>query len=101
MRSAASATSSATLVRVFVREGIVVLGIDPGLTRCGYAVLHAVGGATRPLALEGTIVPRLGAALAACHSPFVLVLDDLHALHERACLDAVATLARISAIALG
>lgn len=33
------------------RDGIVVLGIDPGLTRCGYAVLHAQGSATRPLAL--------------------------------------------------
>lgn len=28
-----------------------MLGIDPGLTRCGYAVLHAVGGTTKPLAL--------------------------------------------------
>jgi crossover junction endodeoxyribonuclease RuvC len=36
---------------VFVREGTVVLGIDPGLTRCGYAVLHAVGVTTRPLAM--------------------------------------------------
>jgi crossover junction endodeoxyribonuclease RuvC len=36
---------------VFVREGIVVLGIDPGLTRCGYAVLHAIGASTKPLAL--------------------------------------------------
>jgi crossover junction endodeoxyribonuclease RuvC len=36
---------------VFVREGTVVLGIDPGLTRCGYAVLHAIGSVTRPLAL--------------------------------------------------
>jgi crossover junction endodeoxyribonuclease RuvC len=29
----------------------VVLGIDPGLTRCGYAVLHASGNAVHPLAL--------------------------------------------------
>jgi crossover junction endodeoxyribonuclease RuvC len=36
---------------VFVREGTVVLGIDPGLTRCGYAVLHAVGATTTPLAI--------------------------------------------------
>lgn len=28
-----------------------MLGIDPGLTRCGYAVLHAVGGSTTALAL--------------------------------------------------
>lgn len=31
--------------------GTVVLGIDPGLTRCGYAVLRAVGHLTMPLAL--------------------------------------------------
>lgn len=46
---------SASLVRVFAphgsRDGLVVLGIDPGLTRCGYAVLHRVGAATTPLAL--------------------------------------------------
>ncbi len=29
----------------------MVLGIDPGLTRCGYAVLHSHGAATKPLAL--------------------------------------------------
>lgn len=29
----------------------MVLGIDPGLTRCGYAVLLAQGNAVRPLAL--------------------------------------------------
>ena len=29
----------------------MVLGVDPGLTRCGYAVLHARGAATQPLAL--------------------------------------------------
>lgn len=29
----------------------MVLGIDPGLTRCGYAVLHARGAVTQPLAL--------------------------------------------------
>ena len=34
-----------------MRDGVVVLGIDPGLTRCGYAVLHAVGATVRPLAL--------------------------------------------------
>jgi len=33
------------------REGTVVLGIDPGLTRCGYAVLRASGHETRPMAL--------------------------------------------------
>lgn len=28
-----------------------MLGIDPGLTRCGYAVLHSVGHEVRPLSL--------------------------------------------------
>ncbi len=32
-------------------DGTVVLGIDPGLTRCGYAVLRAQGHHTTPLAL--------------------------------------------------
>jgi crossover junction endodeoxyribonuclease RuvC len=36
---------------VFVQDGTVVLGIDPGLTRCGYAVLHARGTAVSALAL--------------------------------------------------
>jgi crossover junction endodeoxyribonuclease RuvC len=33
------------------REATVVLGIDPGLTRCGYAVLRATGHETLPMAL--------------------------------------------------
>ena len=44
--------------------------------------------------VEGTIVPRLSAALAAIPQPLVLVLDDLHLLHAHASLDALATLAR-------
>ena len=28
-----------------------MLGIDPGLTRCGYAVLHSRGAVTAPLAM--------------------------------------------------
>jgi crossover junction endodeoxyribonuclease RuvC len=31
--------------------GSTVLGIDPGLTRCGYAVLHAQGAAVRAVAM--------------------------------------------------
>ncbi len=41
----------ANLVHVFVRDGSVVLGIDPGLTRCGYAVLRAEGTVVRAVAL--------------------------------------------------
>ena len=44
--------------------------------------------------LEGTVVPRLGAALAAMEEPVVLVLDDLHLLDSTACLDAIAALVR-------
>lgn len=36
---------------MFARDGLVVLGIDPGLTRCGYAVLHSQGNAVKPLSL--------------------------------------------------
>ena len=32
-------------------SGLTVLGIDPGLTRCGYAVLRAQGQRTTPVAL--------------------------------------------------
>ena len=44
--------------------------------------------------VEGTVVPRLGAALAAVDQPLVLVLDDLHLLENPSCLDAIAALAR-------
>ena len=46
------------------------------------------------VSIEGTVVPRLGAALATIDNPLVLVLDDLHLLDNQASLDAVATLAR-------
>ena len=44
--------------------------------------------------VEGTVVPRLGAALATMDDPVVLVLDDLHLVEGRACLDAIAALMR-------
>jgi crossover junction endodeoxyribonuclease RuvC len=40
-----------SVVHVFAASSTVVLGIDPGLTRCGYAVLEAVGATVRPIAL--------------------------------------------------
>ena len=43
--------------------------------------------------VEGTVVPRLGAALAKISEELVLVLDDLHTLENPACLDAIATVA--------
>jgi LuxR family transcriptional regulator, maltose regulon positive regulatory protein len=39
--------------------------------------------------LEGTIAPRLGSALGAIERPFVLALDDLHAITNPQCLDAI------------
>ncbi len=39
-----------------------------------------------------TRVPRLGSALAALERPFVLVLDDLHAVADPSCLDVLADL---------
>ena len=39
-----------------------------------------------------TCIPRVGRALSALTTPVVLVLDDLHFLHNPTCLDAVAVL---------
>jgi LuxR family transcriptional regulator, maltose regulon positive regulatory protein len=46
------------------------------------------------VSVEGTVVPRLGAALAAMDEAVVLVLDDLHLLDSPPCLDAIAALTR-------
>jgi LuxR family maltose regulon positive regulatory protein len=57
--------------------------IDPG-------VLGAL--ASRGASIAGTVVPRLGAALSAKALPVVVVLDDVHLLHDQEGLDAVAVL---------
>ena len=44
------------------------------------------------VSVEGTVVPRLGAALATMDDA-VLVLDDLHLLENQSCLDAIEALA--------
>ncbi len=44
--------------------------------------------------IEGTVVPRLGMALATMDEAVVLVLDDLHLLDSQPCLDAIAALTR-------
>lgn len=41
---------------------------------------------------EAVLVPRLASALLSRTVPLVLVLDDLHAVGDRVCLDAIATL---------
>ena len=43
--------------------------------------------------VPGMVVPRLGAALAAMTTPVVLVLDDVHALHDSECRAALSVLA--------
>jgi LuxR family maltose regulon positive regulatory protein len=46
------------------------------------------------VSVEGTVVPRLGRAIATRDHEVVLVLDDLHLLRDRQGLDAVAALGR-------
>ena len=43
--------------------------------------------------VPGSVVPRLGAALSAMTTPVVLVLDDVHALHNSECRAALSVLA--------
>src|SRR3954463_14924719 len=43
--------------------------------------------------VEATLVPRLGAALAGVERPVVLALDDVHALGNPRCIDAIVALA--------
>src|SRR4051794_41628246 len=56
------------------------------------AVFEAL--ASPGVSIEATVVPRLCTALAIVHEPVVLVLDDVHTIENRQCLDAIATLAR-------
>jgi LuxR family transcriptional regulator, maltose regulon positive regulatory protein len=48
--------------------------------------------ASRGASISQTVLPRLGAALAAKALPVVLVLDDVHLLHDQQGLDALAML---------
>jgi LuxR family maltose regulon positive regulatory protein len=43
--------------------------------------------------VPGSVVPRLGAAFSSMTPPVVLVLDDVHVLHDRECQDALSVLA--------
>ena len=43
--------------------------------------------------VPGSVVPRVGAAFWSMAEPVVLVLDDVHLLHDRECRDAVSVLA--------
>jgi LuxR family transcriptional regulator, maltose regulon positive regulatory protein len=59
--------------------------IDPGVFRAAAAASDS---------LWSTGLPRLGAALAGMPTPVVLVLDDVHELKHRDCLDALGPLAK-------
>jgi LuxR family transcriptional regulator, maltose regulon positive regulatory protein len=61
-----------------------VAPIDPGV----FEALASPGAS-----VEATVVPRLGAALASMEQPTVLGLDDVHAIDNPRCLDAVVALA--------
>jgi len=47
---------------------------------------------SRVSSVPGSVVPRLGAALASMTMPVVLVLDDVHLLHDRECQSALSVL---------
>jgi len=54
-------------------------------------VLEALASPTS--SVPGSVVPRLGSALASMTTPVVLVLDDVHLLHNRECRAALSVLA--------
>ena len=58
----------------------------------GASVFEAL--ASPDASARASVLPRVAAALATIDEPAVLVLDDVHLLHEAACLDVVAELAR-------
>src|SRR5215208_290227 len=61
-----------------------VAPIDPGV----FEALASPGAS-----LEATVIPRLGAALASVEHPTVLGLDDVHAIDNPQCIDAIVALA--------
>ena len=54
------------------------------------SVFEALG--SPGVSVEGTLVPRVGTALATMGHPMVLVLDDIHLIDNPTCLDAIAML---------
>jgi LuxR family maltose regulon positive regulatory protein len=61
-----------------------VAPIDPGV----FEALASPGAS-----VEATVIPRLGAALASVDHPIVLGLDDVHAIENPQCIDAIVALA--------
>ena len=72
---------------VFLRNVAAAIHRVEPVAREVFGALSGPGGST-----WSKRVPRLGSALAGVERPLVLVLDDLHALANRSCLDALAEL---------
>jgi LuxR family maltose regulon positive regulatory protein len=72
---------------VLLRSMAVALQLVDAVARPPLSALGSPG----PSATE-TLLPQLGAALSASDRPAVLVLDDVHLLQNRGCLEAVASL---------
>src|SRR5262245_29532053 len=64
----------------------VAAGLDR-IERLPSAVFEAL--ASSEASIKGSIVPRLGSAVAGIRRSFVLVLDDFHAVTDSGCLDAI------------
>jgi ATP/maltotriose-dependent transcriptional regulator MalT len=73
--------------------GVLLRDLAAALDRIeplGPGMVDAVG--TPPVAVVDAVLPQLGSALASTALPAVLVLDDVHLLENRDCLDAVTRL---------
>jgi LuxR family transcriptional regulator, maltose regulon positive regulatory protein len=79
------------LVRHLARGLEQLDGIGGQSGGIGQVVVETLGDAG-PGAVGSAVVPRLGAALASIDRPSVLVLDDVHVLRDRDCLNVVAAL---------
>ena len=73
---------------VFLAHLAVAIDRVEPLDRRVFAALSSPG-----VSVVSTVLPRLASAFASITQPIVLLLDDVHHLVERACLDAIAELA--------
>lgn len=66
---------------MFVLDQSLVLGIDPGLTRCGYAVVESVGAKVRAVAMGVIRTPPSAALpqrLAELQAELAALMDEFH-----------------------
>lgn len=66
---------------MFVLDQSLVLGIDPGLTRCGYAVIESVGATVRAVAMGVIRTPPSAALpqrLAELQGELASLMDEFH-----------------------